>query len=139
MTAGRPPASSQTPAQRKHAAQEQARYQAMPPSAKKDVVRNRDREAQQAADNRRHERHRDERNAKNSQRQREAGNTTEVKARATVAVAKATGRLKQPAKCQSCGKTGPTEAHHADHSKPLDVTWKCSTCHGETRQTTGSA
>lgn len=30
--------------------------------------------------------------------------------------------------CAQCGKT-PTDGHHHDYSKPLDVTWLCRSCH----------
>jgi hypothetical protein len=32
--------------------------------------------------------------------------------------------------CESCGSTAAdVQAHHDDHSKPLDVRWLCPTCH----------
>lgn len=31
--------------------------------------------------------------------------------------------------CQNCGRPD-SHAHHEDYSKPLDVMWLCSTCHG---------
>lgn len=37
------------------------------------------------------------------------------------------GTLK-PAPCESCGAT-PTQAHHDDYSRPLDVRWLCIPCH----------
>jgi hypothetical protein len=57
------------------------------------------------------------------------------KRRAEVAVGNAIrdGRLtRQP--CEDCGSDERVEAHHDDYSKPLDVTWLCSTCHGKTRR-----
>jgi hypothetical protein len=32
------------------------------------------------------------------------------------------------------GCDGRIEAHHDDHSRPLDVRWLCATHHGETRR-----
>ena len=37
------------------------------------------------------------------------------------------GTLK-PEPCESCGAT-PTQAHHDDYSRPLDVRWLCIPCH----------
>ena len=35
----------------------------------------------------------------------------------------------RPEACQRCGKECRTQAHHDDHSKPLDVMWLCPVCH----------
>lgn len=41
------------------------------------------------------------------------------------------GVLSRPVECSRCGSSGfPIQAHHADYSKPLDVIWLCSPCHG---------
>jgi hypothetical protein len=33
--------------------------------------------------------------------------------------------------CVRCGFAFGIQAHHEDYSKPLDVTWLCTPCHGE--------
>lgn len=47
------------------------------------------------------------------------------------------GILVEPPCCEWCGRTGPLEKHHVDHSRPLDIIWLCSTCHGTTRRKAG--
>lgn len=45
------------------------------------------------------------------------------------------GRMVRPDVCSQCGGTGQRiEAHHRDHSKPLEVEWLCSGCHGAKRR-----
>ena len=49
-----------------------------------------------------------------------------------VEIALKNGTLKNPNKCEFCGKTNcDIEAHHFDYSKPLDVIWLCTKCHGK--------
>lgn len=43
------------------------------------------------------------------------------------------GRLERKYNCEKCGASGDLEKHHEDYSKPLDVQWLCTKCHGETR------
>jgi len=40
------------------------------------------------------------------------------------------GKLK-PSPCVRCGFALGVQAHHEDYSKPLDVMWLCTKCHGE--------
>ena len=41
--------------------------------------------------------------------------------------------VRQP--CERCHTTKNVHGHHADYSKPLEVTWLCVRCHGLTRRT----
>lgn len=38
------------------------------------------------------------------------------------------GVLVRPSACSYCGREGRIEAHHEDHSKPLEITWLCHSC-----------
>jgi len=45
------------------------------------------------------------------------------------------GRIVRPEVCSKCGGHGRRiEAHHMDYSKPFEVQWLCSVCHGATRR-----
>lgn len=134
--AGRPPSKRQTPAQADKAAQERARYQALTRIQKRAIVKTRDRDAQQAADNRRHQRHKEERNARHQEINARPEHAPARAARAQVQAAKDSGRLRVPATCTNCGARGRLEAHHPDHGKPLDVKFLCPKCHGKTYRLT---
>jgi hypothetical protein len=51
-------------------------------------------------------------------------------ARSAVARAVRTGDLARPKSCVDCKAIVGLHAHHEDYSKPLDVVWVCSVCHG---------
>lgn len=38
------------------------------------------------------------------------------------------GIIAKGQRCEGCGKL-PVQAHHDDHSKPLEVMWLCPVCH----------
>jgi hypothetical protein len=57
-------------------------------------------------------------------------NPAKYKARTAVTNAIRSGRL-IPEPCKTCGTTKRVQAHHADYSKPLEVTWECFKCHRE--------
>lgn len=61
------------------------------------------------------------------------GNRQARQAHWTLGNALRSGKIVRPKQCQKCGKLGKIEAHHSDYSKPLQVQWLCSACHGETR------
>ena len=48
------------------------------------------------------------------------------------------GDIVKPDNCSCCGRDDLIlHGHHEDYSKPLDVTWLCSECHGERHQHAG--
>ena len=52
-------------------------------------------------------------------------------ARTLVGNAVRDGRLIRPDKCECCARDYRIQAHHDDYSKPLEVVWLCTICHGE--------
>ncbi len=60
-------------------------------------------------------------------------NTKKKYANTKVQRALQSGELVKPAACQDCGAATALEAHHHDYSRPLEVQWLCTTCHGKTR------
>lgn len=56
-------------------------------------------------------------------------NRDKIAAHTAVGNAIRDGRL-VPLPCERCGTTAFIHAHHEDYSRPLDVTWLCSKCHG---------
>ena len=41
------------------------------------------------------------------------------------------GVLIRPSTCTRCGVRGTIQGHHPDYSRPLDVIWLCTKCHGD--------
>ena len=55
------------------------------------------------------------------------------RARRAVWNAQRYGRITKPKECSRCGHPTPRvrlHAHHPDYSKPLEIIWLCSECHG---------
>lgn len=78
---------------------------------------------------------------KNPDRQKEhmqqwrLANQEKRKAQSKVSAAIRAARLVRPDACGRCGKSGcHIEGHHEDYSRPLDVVWLCTECHGKTRR-----
>lgn len=40
------------------------------------------------------------------------------------------GRIVRPSTCESCATASRLQAHHHDYSKPYEVEWLCTRCHG---------
>lgn len=40
------------------------------------------------------------------------------------------GKVKKPPHCEVCAAPGDVHGHHDDYSRPLDVIWCCTACHG---------
>lgn len=57
-------------------------------------------------------------------------NAQHVKARELLNTAVSTGRIQRPDACEGCGREASVNGHHHDYSKPYDVEWLCTTCHG---------
>ena len=51
-------------------------------------------------------------------------------AHSAVKIAIKQGVMIVPLWCQRCHCVSDLEAHHEDYSKPLEVVWLCTTCHG---------
>lgn len=58
--------------------------------------------------------------------------TDKDKARSLLTTAVYRGKIEKPTSCSDCGVTGQRiDGHHADYSKPFDVEWLCTRCHGK--------
>lgn len=64
----------------------------------------------------------------------ERNNRHKRKAETMAANAQRKGHIKKPTNCSKCNATGRLEKHHPDYSKPLEIVWLCTKCHGETRR-----
>lgn len=52
-------------------------------------------------------------------------------ARQALRYAVSIGRIVKPETCRQCNAIGNLHGHHHDYSKPFDVEWLCSICHGK--------
>lgn len=65
--------------------------------------------------------------------ERERASTPELKARQALRHAVQSGAVQKPSTCEVCGgevESRRLHGHHEDYSKPLDVEWLCTLCHG---------
>ena len=65
-----------------------------------------------------------------SDRKKQIG-TPQTHARKRLQYAVKAGHMERPGTCSDCGNPGEVHGHHADYSRPLDVEWLCSGCHGK--------
>lgn len=62
------------------------------------------------------------------------GDPVKIAAREALHLAVLTKVVTKPSVCPQCGKEFPKRlihGHHEDYSKPLEVRWRCSECHGK--------
>lgn len=69
--------------------------------------------------------------AHDKERETKRPNDEKKRARMLLNVAVRDGWLKKPDRCEECGMAGIVYGHHSDYSKPYDVEWLCSLCHGK--------
>jgi hypothetical protein len=62
---------------------------------------------------------------------RKPGDPVKIRARAILYQALKAGSVLRPEHCEDCNETAKVHAHHEDYSKPLDVDWLCTICHGK--------
>jgi ribosomal protein S27AE len=59
-----------------------------------------------------------------------AADPLKASARTALGNAVRDGYIIKPPQCQMCGRGGRIHGHHNDYSKPLEVRWVCTRCHG---------
>jgi hypothetical protein len=119
-----------------------ARYQANPEAerarSRQKHAANRDQERERLRDY--YDRNKGQASARNRDWRRQhpdrhlAEDPAKQAARRAVINAVRRGRLVKPTSCEDCGNAAPKRAlhgHHEDYSKPLEVEWLCTTCHGK--------
>jgi len=73
------------------------------------------------------------RREKRKEYDRKRAQTPQWKAREQLKSAVRRGDILKPTACEDCGKELPSRlihGHHHDYSKPLEVEWLCTRCHG---------
>ena len=99
---------------------------------KKDVRENyaQNREYYSRYDAKRYKRRRDSGYMAEAQRRHRAKNPARTSCRYKFAYALKKGKLVKPDACEKCGASDiEIQGHHADYSKPYEVTWLCLKCH----------
>lgn len=70
-------------------------------------------------------------NARQREYRKRPGYATKSSARSALNQAVRNGTLERPTVCENCQREDiEIQAHHWDYSKPLDVHWLCTRCHG---------
>lgn len=65
----------------------------------------------------------------------EVRRTVQYRARQVLSRAILRGKVVRPDECSRCGVPCKPQGHHDDYSRPLDVAWLCSSCHGIAHRT----
>jgi len=100
-------------------------YRRMSPEQRREWMARKDKDLERQRDRERYQRHKKKRLAKIAAR-----DPKKRRAMWMVNNRKRSGTIVPPDACERCGSAGPLQAHHPDYSKPLDVVWLCTTCHG---------
>ena len=58
-----------------------------------------------------------------------ANNPEKISAQKLLSRAIERGDIVRPLFCGMCGESCKPDGHHADYTKPLDITWLCRKCH----------
>lgn len=61
-------------------------------------------------------------------------NAIKRKSAVVLRTAMRSGRVVAAKICEECGSARNIEGHHEDYTKPLEIKWLCSTCHGVRHQ-----
>lgn len=131
----------------RHRVRARLRYQSLSIEERRAVIAARDPERVKANDRARYYRNYEDRRARMQEyaqlhpgKAREANrrwlarNPEKYRAHNAVSNAVRDGYLVRPLFCEECGSGVRIQAHHDDYSKPLEVRWLCTRCHGVTHR-----
>lgn len=79
----------------------------------------------------RREMHRRQYSYAKQRRDKLTADPVKVHCRSVLRNAVQSGRIRKPKACSDCGAPCRVHGHHEDYSKPFQVVWVCSGCHGK--------